>query len=338
MSGLEILSLTPGATIQDRGRAGQQRLGVWEGGAMDAHALAEGQALLGNGADDAALELPGAGGRFRAHAPMVLATSGADMALTVAGRPVPWRSGFAVAAGEEIFVGAATVGVYGYLHAAGGFLTDVHLGSRSTHLRAGLGTVPEAGMLLPVGPEGKARAGLVLPRPAYFTKRTIRVMRGPQTHLFDDEVVVGLFSARLTVSPTRDRMGMRVISDHGPITSRVGQSVLSDAILPGDIQATADGMPAMLLADRGTTGGYPRIATVAGADIPALVQMPVGTAFGLVEVGHAEARTALVALRREMTGLAKRAKPLTRDPGDVDDLLSLNLVSGVVKGDEDDER
>ncbi|RMH39345.1 MAG: urea amidolyase, partial [Alphaproteobacteria bacterium] len=146
--GLRIQSLAPGASVQDRGRPGLQRFGVTGGGAMDMVALAEGQILLGNPPAAAALELAMAGGRFVATGPLVIATSGAEMALSVNGTQRPWRAVIDLEAGDVVEIGAARSGVYGYLHLTGGLDVPPVLGSRATHARAGLGPRIEAGMVL----------------------------------------------------------------------------------------------------------------------------------------------------------------------------------------------
>ncbi|PWE30631.1 urea amidolyase [Maritimibacter sp. 55A14] len=335
MSGLEIMEIGAGATVQDRGRAGWQRYGVTAGGAVDMVALAEGQAILGNGRDDAALELAVMGGRFRATGPLLVAGSGADMPLKVNGAAQTWRAGVALEAGDELTLGPARGGVYGYLHVAGGIRSPVVLGARSTHLRAGLGLVPEAGVTLEAGRSG-GTPGQGLPAPDYFSRRSLRAMWGPQSAVFPEEVRAGFAAATFRVTSQRDRQGVRLEPDCGPLESAEGLTIVSDAVVLGDVQVTGDGQPAVLLADRQPTGGYPRIATVIGADIHVLAQMPAGTRFRLEMVSRDAAVAALGRLRAEIAALPGRVAPLRRDPHDMDDLLAHTLIGGVVRGDEDD--
>ncbi len=333
-SGLEILSIAPTATIQDRGRVGLLRYGVTSSGAMDDHALAEGQALLGNGRDDAALEFAGAGGRFRAHGTLWLACSGAEMALRVNGTPQRWRQSFRLDGGDIVEIGAVHEGVYGYLHVKGGFQTEMVLGSRSTHQRAGLGHRPAAGQLLPVLPQPADMTPLGLPRSDHFDRRELRLLWGPQSDVFPRAERARLLTAEITVSPRRDRMGMRIELDSGPIHAERGLTIASDAINPGDIQVAGDGTPTVLLADRGSSGGYARIATLASADMAALAQIPAGGVFRFRLVSRDQAVEALARHRRALDSLASKATPVTRDPRDMDDLLSYNLISGVTDGDD----
>ncbi len=336
MSGLAILEISPGATIQDQGRTGWLRYGVTSSGAMDGHALAEGQALLGNTDDDAALEFAMRGGKFRAIKGLWIATSGAEMALSVNGGAVAWRRSLRLEPGDLIEVGAARRGVYGYLHVAGGFQTEMVLGSRATHWRAEIGHRPEAGQILPTAPQITGHRPMHLPEPGYFGAREIRFLRGPQTDLFDDQVLAEFLGAELRVGAARDRMGMRLTSASGPVQTKVGRTIASDSINPGDIQITGDGTPVVLLADRGSAGGYPRIGTIASADLPALVQIAAGEAFRLRQVTREAAVDALSDYRKDLNGLRDKVEPVVRDPHDIADLLAYNLIGGVLRGDEDE--
>lgn len=337
MSGLEILSIAPGASIQDRGRNGYLRFGVTSSGAMDDFALAEGQALLANRPDAAALEFAGAGGTFQARSQMRVALTGAEMVASLNGKPVGWRQSLKLAMGDILAIGGAVLGVYGYLHVTGGFRTETVLGARATHSRAGFGHVAKPGDILPVGDGGNSDApDMALSRPAYFESRRIRALWGPQSHLFDDPTRSGFAAARFTITPMRDRMGIRVMPSSGPVSAAAGLTIASDAVLPGDIQITGDGTPAILLADRGPSGGYPRIATVATADLATLAQMPVGAEFTLEFIDRQAAVAALLRHRADLKALPKQVRPLLRDPRDIADLLAYNLVGGMVRGDEQD--
>ncbi len=336
MSGLEILSLAPGATIQDQGRLGFLRFGVTGSGALDGFALAEGQALLRNEPGDAALEFAQSGGRFRAVSRIWVATSGAEMALRLNGEAVSWRQSLLLLAGDVLEIAAAREGVYGYLHVPGGFQTDIVLGSRSTHLRAGFGHVPAPGQTLIAGDPARELAPQGLQRPEYFDQRVLRLMWGPQSHYFSKAERERFLAAEFEVGRMRDRMGMQIIPDSGPLHALEGLTIASDAINPGDIQVTGDGTPTVLLADRGSSGGYPRIGVLATADIPAMVQLRTGTRFRFEVVERAEAVEALAELQRKMNGLTRKMVATIRDPRDIGDLLAYNLIDGVLRGDEDD--
>lgn len=336
MTGLEILSIAPTATIQDRGRVGWMRYGVTSGGAMDVYALAEGQALLGNAVDDAALEFAEFGGRFRAIGDVWVAISGAEMRASLNGTAVKWRRSLALQNGDILDIGAATGGVYGYLHVAGGFQTEVVLGARATLRRAGFGHIPEAGQVLLAGGAAKPAGAFDLPRGRYLKQREIRALWGPQSRYFSDRTRADFSKSQLTVTAKRDRMGVQVTASMGLVFSDAGLSIASDAIVLGDIQVTGEGTPTILLADRGSSGGYPRIATIITADIPALAQIPAGEVFTLQMTDRKSAVAALADFRKSVSGLGRRRNRVLRDPREMKDLLSYNLVDGVLRGDEYD--
>ncbi|MEQ8653825.1 MAG: biotin-dependent carboxyltransferase family protein [Kiloniellales bacterium] len=350
---LEVLSAGPSITVQDRGRPGFQRYGVAGGGALDPYALAEGAALLGNPGDAAALELFGLGGSFRAlEQPLRFALSGAVMPaakITLDGKRenLAWRASSLLQPGEVLEIGAATTGLVGYLHLGGGVATEPVLGSRAVHLRAGIGGGRlEAGDRVPVGEdprredpvgedlEDRARADrLTLPQPGYLGQREIRVLWGPQAELFDAAERQRFLSTEFTVSTHRDRMAARL--DGGVFEASAQLTGLSAAVSLGDIQVPGDGAPLVLLADRQPTGGYPRIATVIIADLPAFAQMPSSAPFRFVLVERAAAVKALKAWRDQVKDLAGQVRPLVRDPRNIPDLLSYNLIDGMISVEEE---
>lgn len=337
MSRLEIEFLAPSATIQDGGRIGYRRYGVTKGGAMDPYALKEGQVLLGNRASAAALEMAFIGGKFRSKGDNIVALTGAEMTLEVNGQTAPWRQVLALKDGDQLSVGACMEGCYGYLHLSGGIDSPIMLGSRSAHAQAELGWTPKTGaMLIPLA-ERQAEADLCLPRPCYFDDRVIRIMAGPQTHLFSKEDVQSLEQATFHLTNARNRIGARIESSMGAINAELGTTIASDAIVNGDIQVAADGIPAVLLADCQPVGGYPKIATVISADLHKFAQLPMGVPFTMKIVSR---RFAIGEWERLMSGLNKlsdQVEPAFRDPKEMANLLEYSLIDGVISGDEQNE-
>jgi biotin-dependent carboxylase-like uncharacterized protein len=329
MTGLTLQSIAPSASIQDRGRQGWLRYGLTGSGAVDQYALAEGQALLGNGPDDAAL--------FVSRGSVAIATSGAEMALAINGAPAAWRRSYHLSDGDQIEIGAAKDGVYGYLHMSGGFRTDLVLGARATHRRASLGHIPAAGETLEAGRATPADVPLGLSRTEYFDRRVIRMMWGAQSRYFSDETRQSFVDAQFTITKMRDRMGVQISPDCGPVHADAGLSIASDTINHGDIQITGDGTPAILLADRGSSGGYPRIGTVITADLDAVAQMPTGAVFRFEVVSRDAAVAALRTYRAGIAALSGQARPVLRDPREMRDLLAYNLIDGMLRGDEHDD-
>ncbi|MEM1046698.1 MAG: biotin-dependent carboxyltransferase family protein [Pseudomonadota bacterium] len=338
---LVVQEAGPAVTVQDLGRAGYQRYGVAEGGAVDRLAMAEGAALVGNAPSDAALELFGLGGRFTIeNGPVRIALTGATMPATVDGDPVPWRSAFLLEPGQVLGIGPAIGGNYGYLHVGGGLDTPPVLGSRSTHLRARLGGVDgralRTGDRLSIAPQNPDSlrddrlhaSTLAHPRPAVPNR--IRFLWGSQAHWFSEAERARFLGMTFTVTAKLDRMGVRLKPGGDPIHSDLGLSGLSDAVCLGDIQIPGDGEPAILLADRQPTGGYPRIATILSPDLDHVVQCRPGTELRFAAVTPDEAVDILRARRTYIAGLNRLVVPLRRDPRDIPNLLDYNLISGVV--------
>jgi antagonist of KipI len=268
--------LQPGVltTIQDLGRPGWQRHGVGPAGAMDRFALQVANLLVGNPRGFAALEIGLGGLRLRCREDWIVAICGADLG---AGVPL-WKS-LRVRKGDELFFKSAVRGAWAYLAFAGGVEAETVLGSKSTCLR-GLGGRPVAkGDLLRAGPPRPStrdgRGFVTSEIPDYPDAVTVRVVLGPQEDMFSDESVQTFLTGAFQVTPQSNRMGYRL---SGPaLRHRGAADVLSDAVVTGSVQVPADGQPIVLMADRQTTGGYAKIATVISADLPAIAQARVGT-------------------------------------------------------------
>ena len=332
--GLEVVEPGLHAAVQDLGRPGLQRAGVAEGGALDPRALHEGAALLGQDPGLAALEMTLGGGRFRAMGGAVrVALTGARCAATVDGRPVAWHTAFTLAAGAELAVGKAEDGVYAYLHLAGGIDVPEVLHARATHLRAGFGGLEgreiRPGDLLPAGAPAAGEDGVatldVAPEPPI---ETVRVLWGVHAEEFGEAERARFLATTFRVSPKRDRMGVRLDGAAEPFRPARGLTLISDAVVLGDVQVPGDGVPIVLLADRQPTGGYPRIATVVTADLPAFAQLPVGAPVRFRAVSPGDAVAALRAHRARLAGL----KDHVRVGPAVDPLSAVNLIDGVYQG------
>jgi biotin-dependent carboxylase-like uncharacterized protein len=335
--------LSPGllTTLQDTGRIGYQHLGIPVSGALDAVSLSAANLLVGNPPDAAALEIAYHGPTLAVDADSVrIACVGAAAAIELVGNGARPRRRLALfethrlVRGQELRIGALTGGAVLYLAAAGGFDVPPVLGSRATLVRAGIGGLDgralRSGDRLPLGQPRAAEAeevrlaGLNLAPPPRF-----RIILGPQDDYFTAEALAALSQDSFTVTPASDRMGMRLDGPH--LRHSKGYNIISDAIAPGTIQVPGNGLPIVLLADRQTTGGYPKIATVISADLPALGRLTPGAhvRFEVVSIEAAEAA------RRQQAGelavLARRISPLPRTV-EIDEgrLQHANLVSGMV--------
>ncbi|WP_432056389.1 biotin-dependent carboxyltransferase family protein [Streptomyces sp. bgisy022] len=271
-------------TVQDRGRPGHAHLGVPRSGALDAPAAALVNRLVGNPGDAAVLESTVTGCALRPRSTVTVAVAGAPCAVTVDGRPAAWGAPVRVRAGEVLEVGPARAGVRSYVGVSGGIAVDPVLGSRSTDLLSGLGPAPLSdGAVLPLGsPAAPAARVDVAPLPAPPGELVLRVTPGPRDDWFTPEAVRTFTSRTYRVSSASNRIGLRTT---GPALVRARTEELpSEGMVLGAVQVPPDGTPVVFLADHPTTGGYPVIAVVRPADLPAAAQAAPGTPVRFVAV------------------------------------------------------
>jgi len=298
---LEVLEAGLLTTVQDLGRYGYERYGVPVAGAMDPFALRAANLLVGNPADAAALEITITGPMLRATDKCLIAVTGADLALRVNDWDLPpWMAIF-VRKDWIVEFGERKSGCRAYLAVAGGIDVAPVMGSRSTYLSGGFGGFEgralRQGDLISLGEVSfhlPSRAGRSFPSnliPNYSDAPEIHVVLGPQDDYFTDEGVATFLSGEYQVGPISDRMGYRL---HGPEIAHKGRAdIISDGIPLGAVQVPADRQPIAMMADRQTTGGYPKIATVISADVPLLAQCLPGQSsvrFEAVSVGEAQLR------------------------------------------------
>lgn len=330
---LRIENPGPSLSVQDLGRPGFMATGLSQGGAVDRLALFEAAALLRSKSVLAGVEMGGMGAHFSVSAPIRIALTGAPMQACLDGVALHWNASHTIEPGQKLIIGEATKGVYGYLTPAGGIATDPVLGSCATHLAVGIGRPLQAGDLLPVGGDtGPGGGALKLAVREPFQGGTIRLCPGPQTDLFTAETLQAFQNTTFTRSPIGNRQGVRF--DAGSTRFEAATTGLaSEMILPGDIQLTGDGVPYVLLAECQTSGGYPRIGSVIPTDLPRIAQTPPGARIRF-EMLTLEAADRLYRPEAVLiTDLRRGVVPLVRDPHDINDLLSYQLISGVVAGD-----
>lgn len=327
-------------TLQDLGRPGYQRLGIPVSGALDAVSLRAANLLAGNAPGAGALEIAYQGPALAVEADSVrIAYAGGVAAIDIlAGegasnvqRGLPLQS-ILLTKGQVVRIGALSGSAVGYLTVEGGFDIAPILGSQSTYIRGALGGLEgralRAGDILPLKQAAaEARPEHVLPSLDLAPPSRFRVVLGPQDDDFSDRGKRTLLEGTYTVSPASDRMGMRLA---GPEIEHAGSyNIVSDGIAPGSIQVPGNGLPIVLLADRQTTGGYPKIATVISADLPALGRLTPGAkvAFEAVTVAAAEA-----AHRRFCADLEATAGCIVPVRAAIDEtkLREANLVSGMI--------
>jgi len=323
-------------TVQDEGRVGWQRHGISASGAIDRRSMHLANALVGNPLAEAVLEITLAGPEFVVEADAVrLALTGADFPLSINDRPAAaWRA-HALRRGDRVRIGTARAGMRGYLAVAGGLIVAPVLGSRSTHTRSSIGGFRgrrlEAGDEIPIGDDQDAAAPLLCcPQPPDFGG-PVRVVLGPQADAFTEEAVATLLGAAFTVSVRADRMGAEL--DGPALAHRDGFNIISDGIVNGSIQVPGHGRPVVLLADRQSTGGYPKIATVVSADLGRIGQRRPGDEVRFSAVSPEEAiAIARAAADEERALIAALAPAADHAAPTTERLLAANLISGVVSG------
>ncbi len=298
---IEVLDAGGLTTVQDLGRYGFQRYGVPVSGAMDAFALRVANLLAGNEENAAALEITVTGPQIVFLRDAVIAIAGGDLQPRVDDRAAPMWEAFAVAGDSVLTFRGPRMGARAYLAVAGGLDVPIVLASRSTYLRSRLGGCEgrtlQPGDRLVRGPAGDLVEVRRMPAswlPTYLGSHRLRVVPGPQDAAFTRRGIQTFLSSAYKISSASDRMGYRM---EGPAVEHAGSAdIVSDGTPAGAVQVAADGMPLVLLADRGTTGGYAKIATVIAVDLPRLAQSRPGDRvfFDAVTVEEAHA-----ALRRQ---------------------------------------
>jgi antagonist of KipI len=312
-------------TVQDSGRLGLQHLGVVPGGAMDPVALLLANALVGNERDAAALEITVLGPELQLESDALIALCGAEFEARAGGKPLPMNRPVLLRKGVVLACGRAVRGSRAYLAAAGGIAVPPVLGSRSTFLPARFGGLAgralRAGDSIPLaadaasvalkrylkisdgkkaGPGGVSTVRWTAPSPtlpqtfADHERVVVHALEGRHYAQFDAASRRAFFEETWKVSPDSNRMGFRLA---GSVLARPeAVDIPSEPTCLGTVQVPASGLPIALMADHQTTGGYPKIAEIAGADVPRLAQLAPG---GSVQFARCTMEDAL-ALRRAL--------------------------------------
>lgn len=323
--------LKPGmlSSFQDQGRTGHQPLGVSVVGAMDQRAHQLANILVGNETDCASLEITITGPTLQFTQACCLALCGADLSPTLNGKPVAMNRPLIIRAQDELQFGAKKHGTRTYLAVHGGFVIPDVLGSQSTYLRSHFGgwhgralkrgdEIPLQRPLKALGSNGEGLEALAqalwsiklyLPGTIAGSSRArIRLIKSQQWDEFTPASHDALLSQPYRISPDSERMGYRL---QGPdILMTTPRQMISEATTFGTIQVPAGGQPIVLMADRQTTGGYPKIAYVATVDLPLLAQMGPGDIMQFELVSLEAAQALDTARARALIDLAQALTPV----------------------------
>jgi biotin-dependent carboxylase-like uncharacterized protein len=291
---IEILEAGLLTTVQDKGRYGYQRFGMPVAGAMDVFALRVGNALVGNDDGAAGLEMTVLGPKIRFLANTWIAVTGANLGATLDTEPMAVWQSVEVAKGSEVAFKGPEDGMRAYLAIAGGIDVPVVMGSRSTYLKAVIGGLEGRGLrpgdVLNTSDSRSAFLSRMAPdimAQAYGSEHEVRVVFGPQYGRFTQAGIDVFLGSPYKVAIQSDRMGYRLegpVIEHGD-----GPDVISDGTSFGAVQVPGDGQPIVLLADRGTTGGYTKIATVINSDLYKFAQAMPGQTMSFKSVSIEEA-------------------------------------------------
>ena len=293
-------------TIQDLGRWGHQAAGVPVAGPMDVYSHRLANQLVGNSENAAALEITLVGPELLANGDLLCAIAGAEFTILVGGSAVHHTGAFRVPAGAAIRFVERRAGARATLAIRGGIAVQPVFGSRATSVLSHMGPLggrPLApGDVLPIGEERRfddpATSAYPMTMPRGGTR--LRVIPGPHETMFSAAAHETLLSSRYRVTPSSNRMGYQL---SGPALEHAGPSdILSDATPFGSIQVPGAGQPILLMADRQTTGGYPKIATVISADLPLAGQLAPGDWVEFVACTRPAALDALRVQERRLTG------------------------------------
>jgi len=290
MTSISILRAGPLTTLQDAGRFGMLKHGISSSGPMDCGAFAAAGALLAS-LGSTGIEFTRAGLGFRAEDALRVATGGGHFQLAVNGEARAWGSELQLRAGDVVDITPGAAGNYGYLRFEREIDVPLLLGSRSTNVAVGLGGFKgralRAGDQLALAEAGSAAAAL---RPTAPSDGPIRVLWGLHADLFDATARQAFVNSRFPISPSLDRMGVRLVDAARIFLGQRRLTLVSDAIVPGDIQILGDGTPIVLMRDHQPIGGYPRIATIVSADLDRFAQLRPGAEvhFRPVTLEHAQ--------------------------------------------------
>lgn len=315
-------------TVQDRGRRGAMRYGVSQSGAMDTVRFAQALALAG-GTPTAAFEVGVLGAAFEASGRVVLAVTGPGFTVRVEGaepRTVTPPARIVLEDGERLALLPGATGMWAYVAVPGIDFGPPVLGSYATNARTGLGARDFA---RPFPVADAPALGPLVAEDIPLPDGPIGILPGPQQHLFEPAVQRTFAEEPYRVTDQLDRMGYRL---EGPPLAAVSHDIISDGIVRGAVQVPGNGQPIVLGADRAPTGGYPKIAVLAAADLPRFTQLRPGSTvrFRWLSADEANAR------RRAVAALLRAPfAPRVRSDFSPEFLASRNLIDGVVAADFD---
>lgn len=307
-NGASLSVISPGtlSLLQDAGRFGMAALGLTQGGPLDTHSFIWANALVGNPYHSTVIEHSIGGLILRANSTCTVAITGAELPVQCNGQPVACWQPIQLRAGDELVLGYMTRGLRAYLAVAGGFAITPQFGSTSTVMREGIGGLHQDGSKLAAGdllPLGQGTTAATVTTPAAAIRQltlppavndnnplVLRLLLGYQVSQFSPTEQARFFLNPYQVSPQCDRMGYKLSGSAIQCQSR---ALLSEGISLGAVQIPPDGQPIVLLNDRQTLGGYPKIGTVLSLDCWKLAQCAPGSKVHFKPINSYQSHNAL---------------------------------------------
>ncbi|MFC3701642.1 biotin-dependent carboxyltransferase family protein [Reinekea marina] len=270
-----VIQAGPLTTYQDLGRYGHMAKGLTEGGPMDARSFAIANQLVDNDIDKTALEITLGGLSLKCLAACSIALAGAFCPITVNNKPQPMWKTLHLKKNDQLNIGFAALGARAYLAVSGGFLAPVWFDSSATVVREEMGKPITKGQVLE-GHESYHTTTKSLPylqQPSMKPHVELRFVKGYQAKHFSEEALAVFTRQPYKLSKQIDRMGFRLEGEKVPTSIR---ELYSEGIAKGSIQITGEGQPIVMMRDRQTIGGYPKLGAVISADLDKLAQLTQG--------------------------------------------------------------
>lgn len=282
------------------GRHGYQQFGIPVSGAMDTFSLQVANILVGNPRNEAGLEVTLVGPTLEARSSITVSITGADLSVTLNSHPLQMWKSFQMSPGDRLAFGKRKKGMRTYIAVAEGFAAPVYFGSISRDRNSGLGIELEKDSIL-YGVKTISSKSVHLHEhliPIYENEVEIGAVEGPHTPMFSANARDTFFKNRYTVDANSNRMGYRLKSEMSVTPNK--QGIWSDPVPFGGIQIPGNGDPIILMADRQTTGGYPRIGTVMSTDLPKIAQLVPTNKLHFYSISIEEAQEKARQVEREL--------------------------------------
>ena len=277
-------------TVQDLGRYGYQSQGFSVAGVMDVRSFKIANLLLDNPENEAVLEITLIGPTLEFTSATIIAITGGDFQPTINGEPAPMYTALYMNKGDVLKFGSARTGSRGYIAFSSYLDIPVVMGSRCTNLKSGLGGFKGRKL------EADDYIGFRIKRrylPFFLSRKldmdefdqteaTLRVVMGPQDGMFSKQGIQTFLGSEYTVTNEFDRMGCRI--EREPVEHAGDGNINTDGISMGSVQIPLNGQPIIMLADRQSTGGYPKIGTVITVDFTKIAQARPGQKIRFIEV------------------------------------------------------